>query len=152
MAIPAIDSRARWLQHHGIAPSTRATYQHGWSQFCQFCNRHHFASLPASENTTIRFVAAHSLLCSYSTLKVYIAAIRHFHLEFGFSNPLISCDRLAIVLRGVQRTQSKKSKAKLPICFDLLQQLIQILEQAVSIAPHDKAMYKAAFTLASLAF
>ena len=56
----------------------------------------------------------------YSTIKVYLSAVRSLHIDQGFPDPLVNCLRLQRVLRGVKRTQGDASSQRLPITDDVM--------------------------------
>ena len=58
--------------------------------------------LPASELTLCYFIAHLSETLSAQTARVYLAAIRLFHLEHGHGDPLQQADLLKYVLDGMQ--------------------------------------------------
>ncbi|CAH3161837.1 unnamed protein product, partial [Porites lobata] len=71
-----------------IASSTRRTYSSGERHFIRFCLFHKLISpqtpfLPTSESTLIHFVTHLSNTVSYGTIKVYLAAVKNLHVEFG---------------------------------------------------------------------
>ena len=54
--------------------------------------------------------------CQVSTLKVYFSAIRALHIQMGYADPFLNQQRIPLVIRGLQRSQSgNKPKDKLPV-------------------------------------
>ena len=83
------------LQEKGIADSTHRTYRAGCNHFVTFCSSCDISPWPASE-TTLRYYCAHaSKTLSHSSLLVYLAAIRHAHLQQGLSDPLLHGPQLS---------------------------------------------------------
>lgn len=86
---------------------------------------------PASEHQLCQFVSAlASEGLKYSSIKCYLSAVRHLHLEKKLPDPNIgSMARLEQVLRGVKSFQSKQSpppKPRLPITPDILLKLKKV--------------------------
>ena len=86
---------------------------------------------PASEHQLCQFVSAlASEGLKYSSIKCYLSAVRHLHLEKKLPDPNIgSMARLEQVLRGVKSFQSKQSpppKPCLPITPDILLKLKKV--------------------------
>jgi hypothetical protein len=83
---------------------------------------------------------------------VYLAAIRHHHLQLGFSDPLVGKPRLAYLCKGIKRYQGAKGRARLPLTAALLGKLQRQLEYSSSITAADKSALWAALTLGFHAF
>ena len=91
---------------------------------------------PASEHQLCQFVAilANDKLC-HATIKCYLSAVRHLHLENNCLDPNITnMGRLEQVLRGVKYIQARGSKprTRLPISVDILYALKQSWEKEAS--------------------
>ena len=79
-----MSSLHRAVQHYyinGLAPSTHRSYKVGQSRYLAFCCQIQCSAIPTSESTMLLFVAylAKEKL-SYTTIKVYLAAIRNLHI------------------------------------------------------------------------
>ena len=67
-----------------VATSTRDTYAIGQNRFLGFCHEIQRQPLPASETTLLLFVShLATISLSHSTIKVYLAAVRHMHMTQG---------------------------------------------------------------------
>ena len=56
------------------------------------------------------------LSIKYSSIKGYLAAVRHFHIRRGFELDLNKCLRLQLVCRGIKRSQgTNQTRVRLPI-------------------------------------
>ena len=88
------------------------------------------------------FVKSSTLLCQYvsclasqnikhSTIKVYLSAVRHLHIENHMPDPNVGgMARLEQVVKGVKRDQACKlpnQRICLPITADLMRQIKSIL-------------------------
>lgn len=119
---------------NGLAPSTRRTYNSAKRRYMKFCTEKRLSLLPASEQQLCQFVSSLAMekLC-HSTLKGYLAAIRHLHIEGGYGDPGISSmARLEQVMKGIKAVQAKlpKKPPRLPITPELLLLMKQSWKQA----------------------
>ena len=88
---------------------------------------------------------ANEKLC-HSTIKCYLAAIRHLNIAEGYGNPHIShMARLKQVLKGIKALQSKSkvpmSTPRLPITLALLTKL----KEAWANHPEGRMLWASAF-------
>ena len=135
----------------GVAPSTQKTYNSAERLFVDFCQRSDRTPLPASESTLILFVAELAQTRAHSTIRVYLAGVRHLHILNGWANPLENTPRLSLVVKGVRRVKPKRADPRLPITPAILVRIHQGLQQG-PMAEFDKVMLWAACTLAFFGF
>ena len=100
-AVSTIDSHWQNLMLDSLAVNTKRTYSSVQRQFIEFCERQNLlhdngSPLPASELTLLRFIGIISKNLQASSMKVYLSAIRSFHLIYGFKDLLSG---IGIVLR-----------------------------------------------------
>ena len=69
--------------------------------------------MPASETTLSRFAAFSTRAVGAQTIRVYLSAVRHFHIQAGYVDPLQTTPRLQFVLCGIQRSQKTSHKRPL---------------------------------------
>ncbi len=121
-----------------VAPTTRSVYQRGMQCFTQFlalssgntCQ----AALPCvCEDRLIYFVTfCHkSLQLRLATIKLYLAGIRFHYLQAGMDNPMSGTDRLQCILRGIKRRQGDTAHTRMPITFNVLSQICDLLHSGV---------------------
>ncbi len=142
---------------NGLAESTRKTYDSAKKRYREFCTSKQFCLLPASESQLCQFVSqlANDHL-SHTTIKCYLAAVRHAHIEGGVGDPKIcGMARLEQVLKGIKsvqcRTRPPNRPTRLPITPDLLRKMKQSWQ--VRVGPRrDSAMLWAAATLCFFGF
>lgn len=72
-------------------------------------------SLPTDEDTLIQYVAYLAKSVKHSTIKGYLAAVRHFHIRHGYQLNLKKFHRLHLVCRGIKRSQGSTIRTRLPI-------------------------------------
>lgn len=113
---------------NALAPSTQRSYGSAKKRYLSFCEEHELNPTPASEHQLCQYVSSLALEnLSHSTIKCYLSAIRHLHIDRGVGDPGISqMTRLEQVLRGIKSVQAKrdiKGKPRLPISLDILQKL-----------------------------
>ena len=91
-----------------IAASTEQTYTSAEKRFLDFCSLYRPTSgrcFPVDEDTLIQYTAFLAKSIKYSSIKGYLAAVRHFHIRRGFVLDLNKCLRLQLVCRGNKRSQ-----------------------------------------------
>ncbi|CAC5398342.1 unnamed protein product [Mytilus coruscus] len=95
-----------------------------------------------SEDILICFVSyCQSVLgLKYSTIKLYLAGIRHFSIASCSVNPLVDnvgkpLLRLQNILNGIKKTENKSVRQKLPITYSVLHQIYQHLQKGI-FDPH----------------
>ena len=136
--------------------TTRRTYSSGERQFIRFCLHHGLVSpetplLPSNAATLIHFATHLSNTVSYGTIKVYLAAVKNLHTEFGFPLDFTSMLLLHKTLRGMKCLQSVPKRMCYPITITVLQQIYSKLHLFHS-QDVDSSMLWAAFTLAFFGF
>ncbi|CAH3021464.1 unnamed protein product, partial [Porites evermanni] len=90
----------------GLGPSTRRVYAFAQHRFLDFCTQDSSPSplgsaLPTNEDVLIRFCCHLADTLYYSSIKVYLSAIRSLHIEEGLPSSLVGCLQLQHVLREV---------------------------------------------------
>ena len=122
---PKFDSAGGHFIYHSVAVTTRRTYSSGERQFIRFCLHHGLVSprtplLPSSEATLIHFVTHLSNTVSHATIKVYLAAVKNLHIEFGCQLDFTSMPLLYKTLRGIKCSQTVSKRARYPITITVL--------------------------------
>ena len=88
----------------GTAPSTNATYARRQRQFVAFCEREKIPLFPICELTLLKYVGElDSVGVKSGTVSGHLSALRHFSLINGLGDPLVGCERLGMVKRGIAR-------------------------------------------------
>ena len=77
---------------HGLAASTRRTYQAGINKFANFCASYNISHpLPVSQTVLCLFIShLANLGLAYATIKTYLAAIRHLHISMDLPEPRLT--------------------------------------------------------------
>ena len=131
------------LIHNSIRLSTRKTYNSAQKRYLDFCTMYTLCPLPATQQVLLLYIAYlyEEKLC-YSTVNVYLAAIRSLHIMQGHANPL---DGDLMVKQALPAFQIERNivQQKLPITFSILSK-IQIM---LNTQPHSHIVW-AAMTLA----
>ncbi len=122
--LQALDRSVEFYFQNGLASSTQKAYNSAKKRYIQFCSGRGLTPLPASEDQLCQFASslANQKLC-HSSIKSYLAAIRHLHIAERYGDPNISSmARLEQVLKGIKSVQSKgpKTISRLPITPDHL--------------------------------
>ena len=100
-----------------VASSTRKTYGSGERQYIRFCElfRPTTGVFPAAEETLIQFATFLASSVKASSIKSYLAAVRHLHVRHGFDLDLKLCLRLQLLLKGIKRSQGVGLRVRLPL-------------------------------------
>ena len=106
--------------------------------------------LPASEQLLVLFVADLSQRVSYSTIRTYLAGIRHLHISEGVGNPLNGKLKLDLLLRGVKRSKPTRPNSRLPVTPMILRLIRKVLTENPN--DEDNIMFWAACCLGFSAF
>lgn len=133
-----------------LANSSRRTYGAAQKSYISFCEAIGAQPVPASEQLLILFVAEASQKVCYSTIRTYLAAVRHMHIARGYKDPLKGALQLELVLRGAKRQKPRSQDSRLPITTWILLKIKKVLQRD----PHnwDNIMLWAAVTMAFFAF
>ena len=113
---------------HGLAGTTRRTYQSGINKFVHFCNIYHVTNpLPVSQSLLCSYIShlANSGL-AYSTIKTYLAAVRYLQISNDLPEPrTVPMPKLSVVERGIRqkRLEEPSRRPRLPITPTILCQL-----------------------------
>ena len=107
--------------------------------------------LPADELLLTEFVAFLAKSIKYASIKIYLAAVRHYHICRGFHLHMHKMLRLQLALRGIKRSQGDQIRVRLPITIHHLK-LFRLLLAISNINNFDSLMIWAATTLAFFGF
>ncbi|XP_069131715.1 uncharacterized protein [Argopecten irradians] len=126
------------LWEASISPRTAAVYKTAINLFLHFVTLCGLCvpedKLPCiDEDILIRFVSYcdKALLLKCATIKLYLAGIRFSYLRSGATNPLANCERLQYILKGVKKQQQGTATTRLPITFDILRKICDLLRNGV---------------------
>jgi len=110
----------------------------------KFCDATSLTTYPTTENALMLFVAyLHGEGLSPSTIKCYLAGVRHGQIKAGFGNPHIAqMPQLEYVLKGVKRLTKLGSRTRLPITPPILRELKRIWEKE-AVNPDMKMLWAA---------
>ena len=113
-----------YLQH-SLAPSTRTSYNSATRSFTSFALTYHRlgpdgALLPATEETLMLYATYLSYTLKPQSIKVYLSAIRTWHIEHGLPSPTEDAPQLQALLRGIKRLHGCPADSRLPITPSLL--------------------------------
>ena len=108
----------------GLATSSRRTYASGMKKFWSFCalfpDLFPSSPVPTSEYQLMMFVSWLAQSLSPASVDVYLAAVRSYHIDWGYSDPTQNKPRLRRVLPGVHRSHGAASPSRRPITRDIL--------------------------------
>ena len=138
-----------------MASSTKQTYWSEEKRFLEFIHLFKGSTmqqcLPASEVLLTEFVAYLAKNIKHSSIKIYLAAVRHFHIRQGFRLNFQKMSRLQLVLCGIKRSQGREIQIRLPITIHHMK-LFHLLLSIPSNENYNSIMIWAAMTLAFFGF
>jgi hypothetical protein len=129
LAVDRLEAQVKQFLQRGIAPSTEKAYLSAQRGFVAFCQQLNLTPLPASEDTLILYVTDRAQTCAHTTIRAYLAGVRHMHIVNGFANPLEGRLRLNLVLKGIRREKPLKSHPRLSVTPLILGIIRGTLEQ-----------------------
>ena len=118
----------------GTSPVTQRSYLAGLKHYTTCCSQAKLKPMPTTEATLLLFVthlASQNL--TYTTIKVYLAAIRSAHVAAGkhkiFEQQLTP--RLLQVMKGIhkQTAISNPPRVRLPITTEILKKIGSVLSK-----------------------
>ena len=148
-----------------ITESTRAAYQSGLNNFLRFltmydlCSSNSVNTLPSVSESILLYYIAYcykSLNMKYTSIKLYLAAIRWAYIAAGLKNPLVDSMgqpllRVQGVLKGVRKLQGDTVQPRLPITADILTKMCISLQQGM-FGPYVDLLLETACTIAFFGF
>ena len=142
---PLLERQCHEFLLNGLAPNTRCTYASAQRQFIEFCLQMGLAApCPADEKTLCLFTTLLANSIRHQSIKVYLSAVRALHIEHGFPDPLVNCQRLQQVIRGIKRSQGSTTSQRLPLTDSLMLNIVNTLDLSL----YDHTMFWAACNLA----
>ena len=135
-----------------FALSSHRTYFNGQERYKHFCRLSSLQPYPIVEDTLRLFVTSLASSVGYNTIKTYLAAVKHKHVELGFPTNHLPMNRLNQLLRGIKRAHWVHVRLpRPPVSVEVLKTLKASLRSA-GFCAEDKLMLWAAFTLAYFGF
>ena len=117
-----------------------------------------FAFKPANFTRMIDLVPSRKRRCAFlqpswifpqaSSIKVYLSAVRSFHIKRGFPDLLFNCLSLQRVVRGIKRFQGAASTMRLPVTYSI----VIVIFKSLDLALHYCRMFGPPVPLYFLAF
>lgn len=103
------------------------------------------------ENVLVQYAAYLARSIKYSSIKIYLAAVRHLHIRNGYDLDFKKFHRLQLICKGIQRSQGCSMRVRLPITIHHLKLFFCLL--AIRHTPnYNSLMIWAAMTLAFFGF
>ena len=115
-----LNADIQWYIGLSIAAFTNQTYSLGEKQFLDFCQLYRPTNLlmfSAKEVLVMQFIAYLAKSLTHSSIKCYLAGVRHLHIHMGYELNLAS----SISLPGVKGSQGDQTRVQLPITIPHLQ-------------------------------
>lgn len=103
------------------------------------------------ESTLVQYAAYLARSIKYSSIKSYLAAVRHLHIRNGYDLDLKKYPRLQLICKGIKRSQGCSTRVRLPITIHHLN-LFFCLLAIPHTSNYDSLMIWAAMTLAFFGF
>lgn len=127
-----------------LADNTKKAYLAGENQYINFCKSFKVnLFIPTTENTLCYFVVFLARTVKHSTIKNYLAGVKHLHLKYGVPLELEKCQQLQYILRGIKRSQGISTKPRLPITIQHLNLFKEFLQPDTTINCDNKMIWSA---------
>ena len=128
-----MDAAVQYYCTEGIAQSTQKTYQSALRKFTEFSSTYSLLTpFPVSEAILCYFATYVGMQgLSPSTIKCYLAGIRHTQITLGFPEPrqFSSLPRLRLVQAGIQRSYSRNPNSSIKIRLTITPAILLRLKQ-----------------------
>ena len=135
-------AETKHIMRDGIRDSTKNTYRSGQKDYLNFCHKYSIVPQPATENVIMMYAThLYKRGVKFSTIKVYLSAVRHMHIINGYTNPMCNNDRLHLCMRSLQY-KCENPTEKLPITHAILERISKYLGNS-----HDHQLLWSAMTL-----
>lgn len=138
------------LMWSSIKFTTRSTYLSGLNSFFEFVGKRSLEVsqvLPITGPLLLGYITEKTLVTkvSYKTLRVYVAALKFFHRQYGLSDLGFESPLVALQMRAARRESAMSSrKERLPITLPLLKCMIEKLDERKNVRDetrlHDRAL------------
>jgi hypothetical protein len=159
-----LQQEANYLLSQALSPGTARLYNTAWRHFTSFATlqgapiSQQGRSSHAREGLMVLFATyCFSVLkCSYSTVKVYLAGVKHHYVsKYGF-DPFVHDNgtpflQLHLIMTGIRKTNSKPTPSRLPITIPILSLLTDTLRRGFH-GEYLDSMMTAVLTLAFFGF
>ena len=138
--MPLVQQSRETIIHSGLRQSTVKTYGSAQKRYVEFCHRLRVNT--NSEDSMLMYIAhLNDKGLKVSTIKVYLAAVRSYHIVNGYGNIMEGCYRLQQAVRALE-LKADPPKQKLPITIDILNRVRQMAS-----SDYDSMMFLAAMCL-----
>lgn len=125
-----------------LSKKTQSVYGTGFAHYKRFLllnNINFVDDLPPISEDNLIFFVAHCfkvLNLHYTTIKLYLCGIRYHYLKANCNDPLALYNgsplpRLSLILNSIKKSQTITKKVRLPITFDILEQIVLRLQKGV---------------------
>ena len=129
--------KCRFFLANGLASSTRQVNASAQRQFLDFATRTYLSvriGLPC--RPAIPFCTHLADRLHHPSIKVYLSAVRSFHIDYGFSDKLSTCLQLQRLLHRIERHQGSNLTQRQPLTADLM----SVLHRSLDLTNPDNVM------------
>lgn len=150
----ALSQTVSRLWSFSISDRTKVAYETGYNHFLNFLLLNGVILVEGkpclvTEDVLIYFVAHcfKNLKLQYSTIKLYLSGIRYQCIQNNIDSPFQyssnSMEKISMFLNSVKRLQKPVTRNRLPITFDILQQICRKLKEGIFSAFTDCMLFTA---------
>ena len=100
--------KAARLLWHGLAPTTRTTYDAAWRTYERFAIDNGYSPLPVTFNSLSHWATEILEKNKAETVKAYITALRSRHVDLGISTIVFDDLRIKRILNGSLRLHGSR--------------------------------------------
>ena len=109
MGVHRLDAHLQRYYHAGLADSSHRVYRAAGKRYADFCATFSLTPYPATESCLCYFVTCvGDEGLADSTIKSYMAGIRHTQISLGLADPMISSmPRLGLIIKGIKNLRGR---------------------------------------------
>ena len=119
-------SRTTWAHFCQLYQKTDSSGER-FLDICTLHSPHKSTPIPTNKETLIQYVAYLAKTIKHSSIKGYLAAVRHLHIRSGYELDLKKFVCLQLICRGIKQSQGDFSQIHLPITITHLKLFFQLL-------------------------
>jgi len=130
--------QAREFARQSKAESTLRGYRSDWRNFCESCDSHHLAPLPASPDVVASYIAECAGRLKVGSIQRRLNAIAEAHKAVGLDSPT-SSGMVRNTLKGIKRTMGTAAVQKAAALADDIRAMVAATDAGL-IGARDRAL------------
>lgn len=136
--VPLPLDQAREFARHSKAESTLRGYRADWRHFCEWCQAHGTAALPATPESVAAYIAECAGRLKVGSIQRRLNAIAEAHKAMGLESPT-TAGIVRNTLKGIRRTLGTATTPKAPTLTDDIRAMVDAADAGL-IGARDRAL------------